>query len=161
MIKFEYDRQEVIIHGEGDLSIYKDSSLHFIKVNNETEALVYQAFEVVAVEHIPEGNLISKPQFPMASVRMVNEMLKHGFEPGYNPTIEDKMKAKKHKRKLTLPKQVLEASEELIDYFQNLFVEADMVEIGEGSSNREVQFNGPDVQLNNWEVIPLLIKKES
>ncbi|KAK4716409.1 hypothetical protein R3W88_014747 [Solanum pinnatisectum] len=104
----------------------------------------------------------------MASVIMVNEMLKHGFEPGkglgiflqgrtypvyprksfgnfglgYKPTIEDKMKAKKHKRKvwsltkpippiyksfiktyiedsldLPLPKPVLEANEELINYF--------------------------------------------
>ena len=44
MIKFEHDRQEVIVHGEGDLSIYKDSSSPFIKANNENEALVYQAF---------------------------------------------------------------------------------------------------------------------
>ena len=42
MIKFEYDRQEVIVHGEGDLSIYKDSSFPFIKADNENEALVYQ-----------------------------------------------------------------------------------------------------------------------
>ena len=35
MIKFEYDRQEVIVHGEGDLSIYKDSYFPFIKANNE------------------------------------------------------------------------------------------------------------------------------
>ncbi|KAH0751835.1 hypothetical protein KY285_004983 [Solanum tuberosum] len=82
MIKFEYDRQEVIVHSEGDLSVYKDSSLPLVRANNENEALVYQAFEVVVVEHILEGNLISKPQLPMASVMMVNEMLKHGFEPG-------------------------------------------------------------------------------
>ena len=44
MIKFEYDRQEVIVHGEGDLSIYKYSSSPFIKADNENEALVYQSF---------------------------------------------------------------------------------------------------------------------
>ena len=60
MIKFEYDRQEVIVHGEGDLSIYKDSSFPFIKVNNENEALVYQDFKVVVVEHVLEGSVILK-----------------------------------------------------------------------------------------------------
>ncbi|KAK4706826.1 hypothetical protein R3W88_033622 [Solanum pinnatisectum] len=156
------------LHEMGDLSIYKVYSLPFIKANNETETLVYQALEVVVVEHILEGILISKPQLPMTSVMMVNEMLKHGFEPGkglgiflqgraypvypcksfgtfglgYKPTIEDKMKAKKHKRKvwsltkpippiyksfirtyiedsleLPLPKPVLEDNEELINYF--------------------------------------------
>ena len=212
MVKFEYDRQEVIVHSEGDLSVYKDSSLHFIKANNENEALVYQAFEVVVVEHILEGNLISKPQLPMVSTMMVNEMLKHGFEPGkglgiflqgraypvsprkslgtfglgYKPRVEDKMKAKKQKRDIWSltkpippiyksflkarttessesphPEPVLEVHEELINYFQDLFVEADMVELGEGTSDRDVQFIGPDVQLNNWEATPLPIKNES
>ncbi|KAH0669487.1 hypothetical protein KY289_023980 [Solanum tuberosum] len=79
-------------------TLYKDSSVPFVKANNENEALVYQAFEVVVLEHILEGNLISKPQLPMASVMMVNEMLKHGFKPGYEPRVEDKMKVKKQKR---------------------------------------------------------------
>ncbi|XP_049358632.1 uncharacterized protein LOC125823282 [Solanum verrucosum] len=212
MVKFEYDQQEVIVHGEGDLSVYKDSSLPFIKANNENEALVYQAFEVVVVEHILEGNLISKPQLPMASVMMVNEMLKHGFEPGkglgiflqgiayrvtprkslgtfglgYKPRVEEKMKAKKQKRDVwsltkpipliyktflkartiassesPLPELVLEVHEELINYFQDLFVEADVIELEEGTSDRDVQFIGPDVQLNNWEATPLPIKNES
>ena len=124
MIKFEYDRQEVIVHGEGDLSIYKEYSSPFIKANNENEALVYQASEVVVIEHVPEGSVISKPNMPVASVMVVNELLKHGFEPGkdlgiclqgraypvslrksigtfglgYQPRVEDKMKAKKQKR---------------------------------------------------------------
>ena len=60
MIKFEYNRQEVIVHGEGDLSICKDSSSPFIKADNENETLVYQAFEVVVVEHVLEGSVILK-----------------------------------------------------------------------------------------------------
>ncbi|KAH0637927.1 hypothetical protein KY289_037842 [Solanum tuberosum] len=194
------------------LSVYKDSSLPFIKANNENEALVYQAFEVVVVEHILEGNLISKPQLPMASVMMVNEMLKHGFEPGkglgiflqgraypvsprkslgtfdlgYEPRVEDKMKAKKQKRDVwsltkpippiyksfikartiessesPLPEPVMEVNKELINYFQDLFVEADMVELGEGTSDRDVLFIGPDVQLNKWEATPLPVKNGS
>ena len=82
MIKFEHDRQEVIVHGEGDLSIYKDSSFPFINADNENEALVYQASEVVVIEHVPEGSVIPKPNMPIASVMVVNELLKHGFEPG-------------------------------------------------------------------------------
>ena len=48
--------------------------------NNENEAPVYQAFEIVFVEHILEGNVISKPQLLMPSVIMVSE--KHIFESG-------------------------------------------------------------------------------
>ncbi|XP_015057590.1 uncharacterized protein LOC107003834 [Solanum pennellii] len=205
-------RPWVIVHGEGDLSIYKDSSSPFIKADNESEALVYQAFEVVVVEHIPEGSVISKPNMPIASVIVVNELLKHGFEPGkglgiclqgrayplslqksigtfglgYQPRVEDKMKAKKKKRDVwsltkpikpiyksfikaratesyqsSFPEPVMKVSEEMVNYFRDLFVEVDMVELGEGTSDRDVQFIGPDVKLNNWEVTPLPVKDES
>ena len=70
MIKFEHDRQEVIVHGEGDLSIYKDSSFPFINADNENETLVYQAFEVVVIEHVPEESVISKPNMPMGLSRV-------------------------------------------------------------------------------------------
>nr|XP_025884578.1 uncharacterized protein LOC112940521 [Solanum lycopersicum] len=212
MIKFEHDRQEVIVHGEGDLSIYKDSSFPFINADNENEALVYQASEVVVIEHVPEGSVIPKPNMSIASVMVVNELLKHGFEPGkglgiclqgraypvslpkristfglgYQPRVEDKMKAKKQKRDVwsltkpiqpiyksfikaratesyqsSFPEPVMKVSEEMINYFQNLFVEVDMVELGEGTSDNDVQFIGPDVNLNNWEATPLPIKDES
>ena len=143
---------------------------------------------------------------------VVNELLKHGFEPGkdlgiclqgraypvslpksigtfglgYQPRVEDKMNAKKQKRdvwSLTKPIQpiyksfikahakesyqsfflelVMKVSEEMINYFQDLFVEVDMVELGEGTSDIDVQFIGPDVSLNNWEATPLPVKDES
>ena len=121
MIKFEYNRQEVIVHYEGDLSIYKYSSFPFLKANNKNEALVYQDFKVVVVEHVLEGSVISKLNMPIASVMVVNELLKHGFEPGkglgiflqgkdypvnlrksigtfdlgYQPRVEEKIKEKK------------------------------------------------------------------
>ena len=53
----------MIVHGEGDLSIYKESSSPFIKANNENEALGYQAFEVVVVEHFLEGSVILKTKY--------------------------------------------------------------------------------------------------
>ena len=103
------------------MSIYKDSSFPFIKADNENEALVYQASKVVVIEHVPEGSVISKPNMLIASIMVVNELLKHGFEPdkglgiclqgraypvsqrksigtfglGYQPRVEAKMKEKK------------------------------------------------------------------
>ena len=78
----------------------------------------------MVIEHAPEGSVISKPNMTITFVMVVNELLKHGFEPGkglgiclqgrsypvslrksigtfglgYQPRFEDKMKAKKQKR---------------------------------------------------------------
>ena len=49
---------------------------------------------------------------------------------------------------------------ELVDDFQNLCIEVDMVEAGEGTSMADVQFIGPAVWLNNWEVTHLPIRRE-
>ena len=75
----------------------------------------------MVIEHVPEGSVISKPKMPITFVMVVNELLKHGFETGkglgiclqgraypmslrksigtfglgYQPRVEDKMKAKK------------------------------------------------------------------
>ena len=49
----------------------------------------------------------------------------------------------------SFPEPMMKVSEEMINYFQDLFVEVYMVEIGEGTSNRDVQFIGTDVNLNN------------
>ena len=49
---------------------------------------------------------------------------------------------------------------ELVDDFQNLCIEVDMVEAGEGTSMEDVQFIGPAVRLNNWEVTPLPVRRE-
>ncbi|KAM3360750.1 hypothetical protein P3S68_015604 [Capsicum galapagoense] len=124
MVKFEHDRQEIVVHGERDLSMYKDYSVSFIEADITYKVLTHQAFEVVAVEHIFEGNLIVRPRLSSISVMVVNKMLKHGFEPGkglgvffqgkahpinihknlgtfglgYEPTFEDVKKAKKHKK---------------------------------------------------------------
>ncbi|KAG5615185.1 hypothetical protein H5410_015009 [Solanum commersonii] len=104
-----------------------------VTANNENEALVYQAFEVMVVEHILERNLISKPHFPMASVMMVNEILKHGFELGKGlgiflkgrayspipPIYKSFIKARTtESSESSLPEPILEINEELINYFQ-------------------------------------------
>ena len=57
MIKFEHDRQEVVIHGEGDLSAYEDSPLSLIEENNVEETFVYQIFDTVPVNRILNDRL--------------------------------------------------------------------------------------------------------
>ena len=67
MIKFEHYRQEVVIHGEGDLSTYEDSPLSLIEANNVEEIFVYQTFDTVPVDRILEGQVILEPQLSSAS----------------------------------------------------------------------------------------------
>ena len=55
----------------------------------------------------------------------------------------------------------MKVSEEMITYFQDLFIEVDMVELREGTSDRYVQFISPDVKWNNWEATTLPVKDES
>ena len=61
----------------------------------------------------------------------------------------------------SFPQPVMKVSEEMINYFQDLFVEVDMVKLGEGTSDRDVKFIGPDFKLNNWEANLLPVKDES
>ena len=49
---------------------------------------------------------------------------------------------------------------ELVDDFQNLLIEVDIVDAGEGTSKEDMLFIGPAVRLNNWEVTPLPIRRE-
>jgi len=73
MIKFEHDKQKVIIHGEGDLSIYKDSPMPFVEANSAEVTLVYQYFDAVFVDRICEGHIMPGPQLSPAPVMVVNE----------------------------------------------------------------------------------------
>ena len=52
MVKFEYDRQEIVVHGEGDLSTYKDYFVSSIEEGIADNVLIHQVSEVVVVEHI-------------------------------------------------------------------------------------------------------------
>nr|XP_009610714.1 uncharacterized protein LOC104104354 [Nicotiana tomentosiformis] len=52
MVKFEYDRQEVVVHGDNDSSIYKDLSLPCIEAKEGCESIIYQAFEVIEVDQV-------------------------------------------------------------------------------------------------------------
>ncbi|XP_070047243.1 uncharacterized protein [Nicotiana tomentosiformis] len=211
MVKFEWDRQEIVVYGDENLSAYNDTIVPFIEVEDDKGPWVYQMFETVSVGKIPEGECILSPKIPSASVMVANEMLKNGFLPGkglgsslqgivhpvcpresfgifglgFTLTGKDVKKAKSLKGKAwslpkpvphisksfvkpgiakrpisAVPKPVVDFDEELIKRFQSLFDEVNMVEIGEGSSNADVQLVGPNVKLSNWKATPLPARKE-
>ena len=60
-----------------------------------------------------------------------------------------------------LPEPMIKVSEEMINYFQDLFFDFHMVELGEDTSERDVKFFGLDVKLNNWEATSIPVKDES
>ncbi|XP_070043808.1 uncharacterized protein [Nicotiana tomentosiformis] len=82
MVKFEWDRQEIVVHGDENLSAYNDTIVPFIEVEDDKGPWVYQMFKTVSVGKIPEGERILGPKIPSASVMVANEMLKNGFLPG-------------------------------------------------------------------------------
>ncbi|XP_070007403.1 uncharacterized protein [Nicotiana sylvestris] len=82
MVKFEWGRHEIVVHGEEDLSACNDTIVLFIEAKDDKIPWVYQTFEIVSVEKIPEGKCILGPKLSSASVMVANEMLKNGFVPG-------------------------------------------------------------------------------
>ncbi|XP_070005025.1 uncharacterized protein [Nicotiana sylvestris] len=130
-IKFTMEFQEIVVHGKENLCAHSDASIPFIEAEDDKGPWVYQVFETVSVEKFPEGKCIQTPKITSASVVVASEMLKNGIVP------------------------------ELIEWFQRLFDDVNMVEFGEGTSKADVQFIGPNVKLNNWKATPLPNRKES
>ncbi|XP_070035446.1 uncharacterized protein [Nicotiana tomentosiformis] len=202
---------EIVVHGDENLSTYNDIIVPFIEVEDDKGPWVYQTFETVSVEKIPQGECIPGPKLPSVSVMVANEILKNGFVPGkglgsslqgiahpvcpresfgtfglgFTLIGKDMKKAKNLKRKAwslpkhvphisksfvkpgvakrpisAVPKPVVDFDKELIKRFQSLFYEVNMVEIGEGSSNADVQLVGPNVKLSNWKATLLPTRKE-
>ncbi|XP_070025952.1 uncharacterized protein [Nicotiana sylvestris] len=82
IVKFEWDTQEIVVHGDEDLSACNDTIVPFIEANDDKGPWVYQTFETVSIEKIPEGKCIPGPKLSSASVMVANEMLKNDFVPG-------------------------------------------------------------------------------
>ncbi|XP_070049903.1 uncharacterized protein [Nicotiana tomentosiformis] len=145
MVKFEWDRQEIVVHSDENLSAYNDTIVPFIEVEDDKGPWVYQMFETVSVEKIPEGECTPGPKIPSVSVMVANEILKNGFLPGKG---KDVRRAKSLKGKAwslpkpvphisksfvksgvakrpisVVPKPVVDFDEDLIKRFQSLFDE--------------------------------------
>lgn len=82
MVKFEYDRQEVVVHGEDDSYVYKHMSLPCIEAKEGCKSIIYQAFEVIEVDQVEEGKHILHPRLSATSMMVAALMLRNGYEPG-------------------------------------------------------------------------------
>ncbi|XP_070010932.1 uncharacterized protein [Nicotiana sylvestris] len=211
MVKFEWDRQEIVVHGEDNLCAHSDAIVLFIEVEDDKEPWVDQVFETVSVEKIPKGKCVPIAKVTAVSVIVAFEMLKNGFvhgkglgaslqgivqlvalpknldtfDLGFKPTVADVRRARKMKQRAwvlpkpvphlsrsfirpgtrkcpvtTVPNSVVDVDEDLIERFERLFADVNIVEVGEGSSKVDVQFVGPSAKLNNWEATPLPTRKE-
>ncbi|XP_070015527.1 uncharacterized protein [Nicotiana sylvestris] len=92
MVKFEWDRQEIfVVHGEDNLYAHRDASVPLIEVEDDKGPWVYQVFETVPVEKVPEGKYVPTPKITSASVMVAFEMLKNGFVPskGLGASLQD------------------------------------------------------------------------
>ena len=58
VVKFEYNNQEITVHGEDDSPIYRDPSIPYIKAKKRCDSVVYQSFEVVSFNRFKEGQPI-------------------------------------------------------------------------------------------------------
>ncbi|XP_019236991.1 PREDICTED: uncharacterized protein LOC109217219 [Nicotiana attenuata] len=186
MVKFEWDKQEVVVHDEDNLCALSDAIVLFIKVEDDKGPWVYQVFDTVSVEKIPEGKSIPVPKVTAASVMVASKMLKNGFVPGKglgaSLQAADIRRARKLKQRAwVLPKPVRRLSRSFVrpgtkkrlvttmpgsvvgpdkELLENLFDDVNMVEAGEGSSKADVQFVGPSAKINNWEATPLPTRRE-
>ncbi|XP_060210755.1 uncharacterized protein LOC132637725 [Lycium barbarum] len=82
VVKFEYEKQEIIVHGKDDLSIYRDPSVPCIEAKEGCESLIFQTFEIVTADQFMEGKPILEPRLPSTSVMVATQMLQNGYEPG-------------------------------------------------------------------------------
>ncbi|XP_070039927.1 uncharacterized protein [Nicotiana tomentosiformis] len=82
MVKFEHENQEIVVHGEDEQSIYRDPSVPCLEAREESEHIVYQAFEIVVADQCEEGAPFPQTCLSNASVMVATEMIKHGYKPG-------------------------------------------------------------------------------
>jgi len=82
VVKFEHNHQEIIVHGEDDLPIYRDLSIPYIEAKEGCDSVVYQSFEAVSVDRFKEGDLIIQLCLSSSSSMVATTMLKYGYQPG-------------------------------------------------------------------------------
>jgi len=133
MVKFEWERQEVVLHGEDTACTMGGTIVPFIETDDDKGPWVYQIFDTVLANKISEREIIPHPRVAAATVMMISEMLGNGFVPGrglgiklqgivqpvslpkiletfglgFKPTAADRKQARKMKKRVWfLPKPV-------------------------------------------------------
>ncbi|XP_070022664.1 uncharacterized protein [Nicotiana sylvestris] len=149
-----------------------------------TSALIMVAFEMLKYGFVPGKGLGASLQGIIQPVSLPENLGMFGL--GFKPTATDVKRAKRLKQKawalpktvprlsrsfvkpsarkcpmMMVPSSVVDIDEELIERFQRLFDDVNMVEFEEGSSKVDMQFVGPNAKLNNCKATPLPTRKES
>ncbi|XP_070008388.1 uncharacterized protein [Nicotiana sylvestris] len=79
MVKFEWDRQEIVVHGDDSLCAHSDAIVPFIEMEDDKSPWVYQVFDMMLVEKVPKGKYVPYPKIIAVLVMVAYEMLKNGF----------------------------------------------------------------------------------
>jgi len=75
-VKFEWDHQEIVVHGEESLNAHSSTIVPVEGTENDQGPWVYQVSDTVSVEKIPEGKYFPNPKISSTSVMVAYEMLK-------------------------------------------------------------------------------------
>ncbi|XP_070015193.1 uncharacterized protein [Nicotiana sylvestris] len=82
MVKFKWDRQEIVVHGDENLFAFNDTFVLFIEAEEDNGSWVYQVSETVSVEKVLEGEYILDTKLASVIIMVATEMLKNGFMSG-------------------------------------------------------------------------------
>ncbi|XP_070029866.1 uncharacterized protein [Nicotiana sylvestris] len=161
MVKFEWDMQEIVVHGDEDLSACNDTIVPFIEAEDDKRPWVIRLSKQYLLTKFLKENAFRGIVHPVHPSRNPGT-----FGLGFMPIEKDVKRVKNMKQKgrktsiSSIPKLVVDVDEELIKRFQSLFEEVNMVEVGKGSGKADVQLIGPNVNLSNWKATPLPTRKE-
>ncbi|XP_070002455.1 uncharacterized protein [Nicotiana sylvestris] len=109
-------QSEIVEHREDNRCAHSDAIVPFIEVEDDKGPRVYQVFDTVPFEKFLRENVF---QFQRPSTR---------------------------KRPVTMvPSSVVDVDGDLIEMFERIFADVNMLEVGEGSSKVDVQFYVPSV----------------
>ena len=67
MVKFEWDRQEIVVHGDDGTHTVNDAIVPFIETDDDKGPWVYQVFDAVSVDKIPKGGGLPLPRITAAT----------------------------------------------------------------------------------------------
>jgi len=82
MVKFEWDRQEIFVHGQDNQCTPGDAIMPSIESEDNNGTWVYLVFDAVSVQKVPKGEVVATPKITTASVMVASEMLRNGVIPG-------------------------------------------------------------------------------
>ncbi|XP_070010280.1 uncharacterized protein [Nicotiana sylvestris] len=157
MVKFEHEDQEIVVHGEDEQSIYRDSLVPCLEAREGSEHIVYQAFEVVFADQCEEGSPCPQPFLSNVSIMFSTKMIKHEYKPGKGlevslqgitepitlaapvPHLSKTFVKLKYAEEEEDEAFTADEIEDICEAMRKMLYEAHIVQLGEGSSTIEIQ----------------------